>query len=258
MKKILTIFVLCLFTISSIFAQDSDKKSEKKEKKERKPFYKKQVTKNPSFENRKLTFFINISPTLVRYRANDDVINDGAGRRLRANYGINVEYHLSNKFSVISGLNLAAGGGKIRNFYDLAFDQNGTNTPITLPVASTVKYRTRALQIPAIARWTTTAQGDKQDFKVYGQAGLGFNFGMNAKATLLNKDADIKIRRTDVSEDFAGFDMSLLLGAGVIHDYNEKIDTFLGISIARGFVNQSKNFDLIKNRSFSVDWGIIF
>lgn len=247
--------ILMIFA-STVVAQDGEKKS-KRQKKERKVSIKKSESDGPTFKDRKITFFGHLSPVLSSYRSRDAVDNVRLGRRLNFSYGVGAEYHLSPTFSVLSGINFAAGGGKMWSFEDIAFDQDGA-TDFVVPVKTKMKYKTRSLQIPVLARWTSAPQGDKQNMKMYGQAGLGLNFGMRARASFFNDDADIKERRIDISEDYRNFDMNLMLGAGVIRDWNEKFDYFCGLSFSRGFVNMAKNYDAIRNRAWTIDVGIIF
>lgn len=252
MKKIFATFVVLMIVASSVFAQDTSK-----EEKTKRSWFKQEDTNGSTFKDRKLTFAVNLSPQSSSYRSREAVLNDRLGRRFNLNYGLTAEYHYSPTFSVITGANFVAGGGKMYNFDELSYERTDNTTDLVIPEKTKMKYKTRALQVPLIARWTSGAQSDQQNMKMYAQAGIGLNFITRARATFVPDSGD-RLRNEDISEDYGNFDMNMTFGIGAIHDFNSRFDTFLGISYSRGFVNMSKNFDKIRNRAWTLDWGFIF
>ena len=183
---------------------------------------------------------VQMSPTLSFNRIDDDEAqfgtrNDGVGGRLMA--GVLADYMFQENYYVSSGLFFTP-------------KRVGLKTS-TNPVEEA--YRLHYLQIPASVKLFTNEVA--LDTRVYFQA--GFTLELKILEDNISEDASL-------ITDFKPIDSSLLLGAGVEHQFGYSTIIFGGFSYRRGLVNVVKNTDatlgdlIIKNDLFSLDLGIKF
>lgn len=256
MKNILLVSLILCVCALSLNANNDKEKKEKKTKKEKTSWFKK--TTDAPYKQRRLLFALDLSPTISNLKGKDQVINDG--RRFNFSYGLTVQYNIDSKYSVITGAKLISRGGKYRNFDPITYQANSL-FPLEMPKKTLAKLRLRSLQIPVLGRITAKAAEGK-NMRIYGQAGLGFDINMRARATFKNDydGYDFKMKKVDVSNEFKGFNVSWLLGVGAIHAWNEKFDAYTGIGFSRAIGNIAKKdaIDKLNSKALTIDLGIIF
>ncbi|MCS6917009.1 MAG: outer membrane beta-barrel protein [Chitinophagales bacterium] len=145
-------------------------------------------------------------------------------------YGALLDLFIADNYSFSTGFLISQVGGKLQ-FSDSVRFQSSTELPV-YPGGTEVSLRNEYLEAPLTLRLMSSTVGD---LRYFGQ--FGFNFGIRVRSRGDLIMPSFTEKKLNFSKDVGLFNMGLLMGAGIEHDFPGVASLTAGIQFSNGFFN---------------------
>lgn len=182
---------------------------------------------------------------------------EGNGSTFGFSYGLITEFAFTENYSFGTGINVTYRGGKIRG--TTSIDSAGTKYTTTTDVAYNMKF----IELPLTLKLKTKEIGV---LKYYGQVGLSPGVIIKAKGDISstsqlgnNAVSTFELNDEDFGDETNGFNLSMIIGAGVEYTISGNTVLLLGLQFDNGFLDVADGTQLNAISNYlGLNIGILF